>query len=54
VAGLVGRDLRLALEHGHAEAGPALERLPGDGQPDDPGADDGEVALARGIGSGVG
>jgi len=44
VARLVTRDLLLAFEHHNARGGvPALER-PSHGQPEDAGADDGEVA----------
>ena len=46
VAGLVGADLGLLLEHCDRGVGPARECLAGDGQAEDSGADDGEVVLA--------
>jgi ATP-dependent DNA ligase len=49
VAGLVGRDRWLALEHRDPEPVVAQRELAGHGEPDDPGADDDDVALARGL-----
>ena len=46
VAGLVGGDRRLALEHGDPEAVVAQGQLARDREADDPGADDDEVAFA--------
>ena len=44
VAGLVRADALLALDDVHAQVGVAQQRLAGDGEPEDPGADDDEVA----------
>ena len=48
MAGLVGRDPLLALEHrDRCASGVAQRQLARGGEADDPGADDGDVALAR-------
>jgi hypothetical protein len=43
----VGGDVRLLLEHAHPQARVPLEELAGCGEPDDAGADDGDVAISR-------
>jgi hypothetical protein len=47
VPGLVRADLRLALEHDDVEVRRAPAQLACDGNPDDPGADDGRIAPLR-------
>ena len=51
VARLVGADRRLALEHGDPQAVVAQRQLARHREPDDPGADDDEVAFARRLGA---
>src|SRR5437016_4386226 len=48
VAGLVGRDRALALEHLKIEVGKPGEQLAGSRQAEDAATDDGEIALAAG------
>lgn len=52
VAGLVGADLALALEHADREAVVAKRELAGCRETDDPGADDDQIAFARRLGHG--
>ena len=47
MAGLVGGDPRLALEHRDPQPVVAQRQLARDGEADDPGADDDDVALAE-------
>ena len=50
VAGLVGRELRLALDDQDPQPGPALEHLAGGREAEDPAADDEEVGALDGRG----
>ena len=49
----MGGDPRLALEHRDPEPVVAQRQLAGDGEADDPGADDDEVAFAGRLGAGT-